>query len=127
MRFPGLLFLLAAVTAFAGESVVLTSGARLHVDRHETDGDTVRLYEGSGYIEMDAAKVRGFEVDEPGSSPPVTPVPDAATISTAPVPVPAAPAALSPRQLADAAADKYGLPRKLVNSVMAAESAFQPK
>ena len=28
-------------------------------------------------------------------------------------------------ELADAAADKYGLPRKLVRSVMAAESAFQ--
>jgi soluble lytic murein transglycosylase-like protein len=29
--------------------------------------------------------------------------------------------------LADAAADRYGLPRQLVRSVMAAESAFQPQ
>ena len=32
---------------------------------------------------------------------------------------------VSPRQLADAAADKYGLPRGLVRSVMSAESGFQ--
>src|SRR5262249_12609877 len=31
-----------------------------------------------------------------------------------------------PEELADAAADKYGLPRKLVRSVMAAESGFNP-
>jgi soluble lytic murein transglycosylase-like protein len=32
----------------------------------------------------------------------------------------------SPGELADAAADKYGLPRLLVRSVMAAESGFPP-
>ncbi len=32
----------------------------------------------------------------------------------------------SPQELADAAADRYGLPRELVRSVMAAESGFQP-
>jgi soluble lytic murein transglycosylase-like protein len=37
---------------------------------------------------------------------------------------PAPAPALTPRQLADAAADKYGLPRELVRSVMAAESGF---
>jgi soluble lytic murein transglycosylase-like protein len=33
----------------------------------------------------------------------------------------------TPGELADRAADKYGLPRLLVRSVMAAESGFQPK
>src|SRR5262249_716057 len=33
-------------------------------------------------------------------------------------------AAATPQELADAAADKYGLPRQLVRSVMAAESGF---
>jgi soluble lytic murein transglycosylase-like protein len=75
--------------------------------------------------------VRGFEVDEPAPLPP-TAVPAPAGNPTAPAPAPAAlssqePAALSPHELADAAADKYGLPRKLVHSVMAAESGFQPK
>ena len=38
----------------------------------------------------------------------------------------AAPAPSTPLELADAAADRYGLPRELVRSVMAAESGFQP-
>jgi soluble lytic murein transglycosylase-like protein len=102
------IFLLVGNATFAGEFAVLASGSRLHVDRHESDGATVRLYNGSGSIEMDAALVVGFEADEPAAV-----VPDH--------PQPAIP---SPRQLADSAADKYGLPRTLVRSVMAAESGF---
>jgi soluble lytic murein transglycosylase-like protein len=40
--------------------------------------------------------------------------------------VTAAAPATSARQLADAAAQKYGLPQSLVRSVMKAESGFQP-
>jgi soluble lytic murein transglycosylase-like protein len=75
---------------------------------------------------MDVAKVRGFEVDEAAPSLPPTKVADAA-VNPPETTVSVPPAVLSPEQLADAAADKYGLPRKLVRSVMAAESAFQPK
>jgi soluble lytic murein transglycosylase-like protein len=121
MRFPGLLLLLIAGAAFAGESVVLTTGARMHVDRHETDGEKVRLYDGTGYIEIDSVKVRGFEADEPAPAAPVAAVPSLPPAPALQVPT------LSPRELADSAADKYGLPRKLVNSVMAAESGFQLK
>jgi hypothetical protein len=122
MRSFGLLFLLAAGTAFAGESVILTSGSRMHVDRHERDGDKIRLYTDGGYIEMEAAKVSTFEAD------PVKDPPPAVAVDVAVVP-PATliPSVLSPFEMADAAADKYGLPRKLVRSVMAAESAFQTK
>jgi soluble lytic murein transglycosylase-like protein len=126
MRFPGLLLLLTAGAAFAGESAVLTTGVRLHVDHHEVDGDKIRLYDGSGYIEMDAVKVRGFEADEPAPPAPATAVPAPAAVPPSPE-LPAAPAPLSPQQMADAAADKYGLPRKLVHSVIKAESAFRPK
>jgi len=114
MRFLGLM-LLAAGVALAGESAVLASGSRLHVDRHETDGARVRLYNGSGYIEMDAAQILEFEADPAVAETPAEP----------PAAAPAKPAP-TPAELADAAADKYGLPRKLVRSVMAAESNFQP-
>ncbi|HEY1495228.1 MAG TPA: lytic transglycosylase domain-containing protein [Candidatus Solibacter sp.] len=40
--------------------------------------------------------------------------------------VAAPPLATTPLELADAAADKYGLPRELVRSVMAAESGMVP-
>ena len=121
MRLIALVFFLTAGAAFAGEFAVLANGSRLHADRHETDGGRVRLYMGAGFIEVDAAQVRGFEQEEAVPAPPA-PVP-------VPVPVPAAATpqpAPSPLDLADAAADKYGLPRDLVRRVMAAESGFQP-
>jgi soluble lytic murein transglycosylase-like protein len=104
--------------AFAGEYAVFVSGSRLHVERHETSGDKVRLYNAGGYIEMDAAAVLGFEAEE---YLPPAPAPAPAT------PTPGAQPAPSPSQLADAAADKYGLPRQLVRSVISNESDYQPR
>jgi soluble lytic murein transglycosylase-like protein len=118
MRLLGILVCLTAATAFAGEYAVLESGARLHADRHETGGGKVRLYSGAGYVEMNAAEVRGFEPDDAPAPQPVAP---------AAVPVPPPKPAPTPAELADAAADKYGLPRKLVRSVMAAESGGNPR
>ena len=110
-----------AGVAFAGEYAVLASGSMLRVERHETSGDKVRLYNADGYIEVDRAAVLGFEAEEyvPPAPAPATPAP----ATPAPVALPA----LSPAQLADAAADKYGLPRQLVRSVISNESDFQPR
>jgi soluble lytic murein transglycosylase-like protein len=99
---------------FAGETATLRNGSSMHIDRHELAGDRVRLYTGGGFIEMPGALVEAYEPDaHPAVSPKIAPsatpqVPDA-----------------SPRQLADAAADRYGLPRRLVRSLIAAESGFQ--
>jgi len=117
----GLVFLLAASAATAGEYAVLGSGARLHVDRHEADGAKVRLYHGGGFVELDAVAVKGFEAEE-------VPVPQttaAPAIAVVAPTVPETPKSLTPMELADAAADKYGLPRSLVRSVMAVESGYQ--
>ena len=119
MRLLGLLFFLTAGgVACAGEYAVLASGSLLHIDRHEIEGGRVRLYSGDGYIEMEASVVRAFEAEEvvlPTSTPAPTPAPPAAQ------PTP------SFHDLADAAADKYGLPRRLVRTVIAVESGFQPQ
>ena len=114
MRNFAFVLLLAALPAAGGEYALLASGARLRADRHEFSGGKVRLYTGGGYIELNADQVTGFEPDGP-------PAP-------APEPKPAATAAPAPApaELADAAADRYGLPRQLVRSVMLAESAGQP-
>jgi soluble lytic murein transglycosylase-like protein len=117
MRLLGLLLFLAG-GAFAGEYAVLASGARLHIDRHEADGAKVRLYYGTGFVEMNSTIVRGYEVEEPGP----VPAPEGVAGPAAPAATPAP----TPLELADAAADRYGLPRELVRSVMAAESGFQP-
>ena len=124
MRFLGL-FLLMTSTALAGEYAVLSSGGRLHVDRHEADGAKVRLFHGTGFVEMDANLVRGFEDDGLPLEVPV-PAPESAKGVPALAPEASLPV-VTPLQLADAAADRYGLPRELVRSVMAAESGFQPQ
>ena len=110
MRFLIAIFLLSGNSIFAAEYAVLASGGRLQIERHETAAGKVVLYIGGGSIEMDAAQVVGFEPAGPQRS--------------AASPQPAATPPVSPRDLADAAADKYGLPRQLVRRVMAAESGF---
>jgi soluble lytic murein transglycosylase-like protein len=117
-------FIFTVPSAHAGEFAVLASGARLHVDRHETDGAKVRLFQDGGFVEMDVAAVREYEKDERIAAPPapIPVIPSAASPMAAEV-ITAAPSA---GELADRAADKYGLPRGLVRSVMAAESGFQP-
>ena len=107
-----LCLLLWTAGAFVGEYAVFENGGRLHIDHHEAEGAKVRLFTRSGSIEMNAAQVLGFEVEEN--------VPQAAAVP----PALPAPPALSPQQLADRAAEKYGLPRELVRSVMKAESGF---
>jgi soluble lytic murein transglycosylase-like protein len=108
--------------AFAGEYAVFASGSRLHVDRHETSGDKIRLYNAGGYIEMDRAAVAGFEAEEYVPPAPAIPTPAAQPDDAA-----RRQAEACPTELADAAADKYGLPRRLVRSVIAAESDFEPR
>jgi soluble lytic murein transglycosylase-like protein len=118
-RLLGIFLCSVTGVAFAGEYAVLASGSMLRVDRHETSGGKVRLYNADGYIELDRAAVLAFEAEEYVPAP----VPAPAT----PTLVPVSPPAPSPSQLADAAADKYGLPRRLVRSVISKESDFQPQ
>ncbi len=122
MRLLGLFLTLAASTAFAGEYAVLASGGRLHIDRHEANGARVRLYYGSGFAEMNLASLSGFEED---GIIPMAPAVVAAEAPAAAQPViPRTALRPAPLELADAAADKYGLPRELVRCVMAAESGM---
>jgi soluble lytic murein transglycosylase-like protein len=118
MRLLGL-FILLAGAAMAGEYAVLANGARLHVDRHEADGAKVRLYYSSGFVELESNAVVGYEAEEhvaPEAAVAMASAPASGMVAEAPTPL----------ELADAAADRYGLPRVLVRSVMAAESGFEP-
>jgi soluble lytic murein transglycosylase-like protein len=118
MRLLGL-FILVAGAATAGEYAMLANGARLHVDRHEADGAKVRLYYSSGFVELESNAVVGYEAEEhvaPEAAVAMASAPASGMVAEAPTPL----------ELADAAADRYGLPRVLVRSVMAAESGFEP-
>ena len=50
--------------AWAGEYVLLGSGFRLHADRHEVDGGTVRIFSAGGIVEMPETAVTGYEQEE---------------------------------------------------------------
>jgi soluble lytic murein transglycosylase-like protein len=119
MRLLGLLvFFAIASGAFAGEFAILANGSRLKGDRHEmAETGKVRLYNGPGFIELDPAQVAGFEhFEDPKPAPVAVLTPPPAVAKPAP----------TAQELADAAAQKYGLPPQLVRSVMAQESANRP-
>lgn len=116
-RLASCLALLIVLPAFAGENVILRSGLRLHVDRHEVSDGLVRLFSGGGVIEVLADAVAGFEQDD---YVPPTPPPDASKpAAKADSPKPA-----DPKQLIEAAAARNGIPKKLVQSVAKAESGL---
>jgi soluble lytic murein transglycosylase-like protein len=110
-----LLMALAALVGpcLANEYAVLSTGFRIHADRHETDGPTVRLYENGGITEIPLSRVLRFEAGEQAAKPDIA--------------VPSAPAQpLSVEELVKAAAIQNDLPPDFVRSVVAAESAFRP-
>ena len=115
--------LVFSIPAWAGESAVLTSGLRLHVDRHEESGGVVRLYRGESVTEMPRSFVTAFE---PDLAPPALLAPPPAAASQAEQPAPAPPVANDPRTLVREAAARAGLPAAFVESVAKTESGFDP-
>ena len=109
------LSVLLALPAWAGEYAVLANGFRIHADRHEAAGASVRLYTKDGVTEVPAASVASFEAEE-FIAPPVTP-----PHVDAPLPV------HDTRTLVRDAAIRSGLPPSLVESVARVESALRPE
>jgi len=110
---------LAACTMQAGERVVLTTGYEMHADRHEEQGDTVRIFDAGAVTELPRALVAEYRAEE--YTPPA-PVPTVAT--SQPVT-----ASSDPRQLIQTLIEKQNLPHELValvSSVMRQESGFHP-
>jgi soluble lytic murein transglycosylase-like protein len=101
-----------APSCLAGEYAVLSTGFRIHADRHETEGAIVRLYANGGVTEMPAQHIARFEADEAGPKP----------FTAAPGMAPAVP---SLQELVTAAAVRNGLPPEFVHSVVSAESAYR--
>ena len=106
-----------AMPAVGGEYAVLSSGFRIHADRHERVDDLIRLYTKDGVTELSANVVRGFEQEEY-----IPPPPPAAPAIAAPVPPPR----VDPKTLVRAAAIRSGLPPAFVESVARVESGLRP-
>jgi soluble lytic murein transglycosylase-like protein len=111
------LALLIPASAAAGEYAILSSGFRLHVERHEQTGDSVTLYAEGGKMELPASEISAFEHEEA--------VPQRAASPEAVEPPPAAPPS-DPKALVSEAAKYAGLPEALVHSVARAESGYRP-
>jgi soluble lytic murein transglycosylase-like protein len=103
--------------AFAGEYAVLTTGFRIHADRHEVEGSSIKLFTTDGMIEVPATSIASFESEEY-----VAPV--AAPVAVA-VPTPAPPKSTDPKTLVREAAVRNSLPPAFVASVAKAESAMK--
>lgn len=114
-----LALLAMAAAAPAAEYAVLDTGFVIRADRHELDGDIVRLYADGGVIEMSAGSVVGFEPEA------ATAVADTTQATERESPAPTAPP--DPKALVEAAARKYGLPPELLHSVAVVESGYDPK
>lgn len=115
-----LLLILLVSPAFAAEVAVLGTGFRLRVERHETVGSVVRLYNAGGFTEIEASLIEGFEREE------ATP----AVVAAAPAPSAGATPAIVPKpgtlkEMIDSVAKKYDLPPEFIRSVIATESGYQ--
>jgi soluble lytic murein transglycosylase-like protein len=111
--------IVAALPAFAGEYAVLSTGFRIHADRHQFAGANVLLYTRDGGVtELPRSLVKSFDTEEViAPAPPVVAPP-------APAP-PVLPAADSETLLREAAV-RTGLPPALVESVARVESNLRP-
>ncbi len=109
------LSLLLTLPAWAGEYAVLANGFRIHAERHETAGASVRLYTKDGVTEVPADSVASFEAEE-YIAPLVTP-----PKVDPPLPV------RDTKTLVRDAAIRSGLPPTLVESVARVESALRPE
>jgi soluble lytic murein transglycosylase-like protein len=118
MRFAALF--VAALSASAGEFAVLENGFRLRAERHESLGDTTRLYTDTGTMGLPSSSIVRFEAEEYVKPPalPISPAEPAAA-------VPLLPVTGDPKELIERAAEKNGLLPEFVHSVAAVESAYQ--
>jgi len=115
---PVLACILAALPAFAGELVVLSSGLKLRADRHEQEGTQIRLFHNGGVIEVPATLVTGFEQEEVMAAP-APPIAEVPVVNVPPTPQ-------SPKEMLREAALRSGLPPEFVQSVALVESGMRP-
>ena len=121
MRTLPICLLLAVAPLWAGEYALLTTGFRVHAERHTVEGSQTILYDREGgTLAFPSNQVVGFEAEDYVPPPP-------APLAAPPVPVLAkTPQPPDLKALMDEAALRHGVWPELVQSVIAAESAYNP-
>jgi len=122
--FFAMMLMTGACQLWAGEYAVLSTGFRVHAQRHVSEEGTITLYEADGnYSQFPAAAVTGFEPDEKleAIAPAAKAAEDTATVTVkiAETPKPNLP------ELVAKASQEQGVHPALISSVIAAESAFR--
>ena len=111
----GLLGLLVASQVHAAELANLRNGFSIRHQRHETAGDTTRLYMNaapdSGYIDVPTAEIESFEPAPPDPQPAAAEPQKAADLNT----------------IVSAASDRNQVDADFIASVIRAESANNPR
>jgi len=108
----GAAFLLATLPAFSAEIAILRNGFTIRHERRDLNGANTRLYTGSdntSYIDIPTAEIDHFE---PDLTPVSAPAPPATTASI--------------QDVVQGSSARYRLDPDLVNSVIRAESGFNP-
>lgn len=134
----GAVLALAQLSAFAGQVAVLRNGFSIHFDHKEQSGNSIRLYTGTGYLDIASDQIASFDVDETPVTPEPQPAPQpAALTSTQPSAAqPAIVASQTPSSVKAAqnidldqvvrdASSKNRLDPDFVSSVIRAESNFK--
>ncbi len=112
-----LILLVGAWTLSAGEHAVLRTGFRLRIERHESAGAVTRLFlPGGGVVEVAAADILRFEADEYTPSAPSASRPETGSLE-----------ATALQQMVRASGERHGLDPDLIDSVIHAESAGNPR
>lgn len=132
----GAVLVLAQLSAFGAQIAILRNGFSIRFERKEQNGNSVRLYTGTGYLDIASDQIESFDVDET----PVTPAPISPELLPAAQPaVPQAPApsqaAAQPRstenidldQLVREASSRNRIDPDFVSSVIKAESNFKTR
>lgn len=111
----GLSLLLAALPGFSAEIAILRNGFTIRHARRDLVGDITRLYFGgdnTSFVDVPTSEIDHFE---PDLTPPTAPVP----LST--------PSMTSLRDVVAGSSEHYRLDPDLMNSVIRAESGFNPR
>jgi hypothetical protein len=143
----GVALVLTSLSAAASDLAILRNGFTIRHERRKVVGAVTRLYTGAddkSYVDVPTDQIERFELDEtpppPAQAQTPTPAPVVTTTPAQPLPllqksaIPAQPSntlktapVLNLDQVVNAAADKHLLDTDLINSVIKAESSFNPR
>jgi soluble lytic murein transglycosylase-like protein len=135
----GAVLVLAQLSAFGAQIAVLRNGFSIRFERKEQNGNSVRLYTGTGYLDVAGDQIASFEADEapvnpepqPAAQPAAQPATEATTATSQPAATQPAPAKTAQNidldQVVREASTRNRIDPDFVSSVIKAESNFKTR